>query len=155
MVFAPYEVFSYYGDSMEYFHLTGQHPFYNSVHLDIKTICQYTYTLEYMFICLSMSAQKTTPLDEQTAAHVADLFRAFSDVSRVRILSVLTAQEMNVGDLAEVIGISVSAVSHQMRGLPQMGLAAARRNGREVFYRIEDEHIIVLFQQGVRHIQDE
>ena len=106
-------------------------------------------------MCLSMSAQKTTPLDEQTAAHVADLFRAFSDVSRVRILSALTAQEMNIGSLAKVIGISESAISHQMCGLRQMGLAVSRRYGRKVFYRIVDEHIIALFQQGVRHIQDE
>jgi DNA-binding transcriptional ArsR family regulator len=92
-------------------------------------------------------------LDEHTAAHVAELFRAFSDTSRVRILSVLAQGEMNVSALAEAIGISESAVSHHMRGLRQMRLVQARREGKEVHYRAEDEHIIALFQQGVRHIE--
>ena len=95
-----------------------------------------------------------TILDEHTAAHVAELFRSFSDTSRVRILSALAAQELNVGALAQAVGISESAVSHHMRGLRQMGLVKSRRDGKEVYYRIEDEHIIELFQQGVRHVRD-
>jgi len=93
-------------------------------------------------------------LDELTAAHVAELFRAFSDTSRVRILSVLTGREMNVNTLAHAIGISESAVSHHMRSLRQMHLVQARRDGKEVYYRVEDEHIITLFRQGVKHIED-
>ena len=83
---------------------------------------------------------------------MAELFRAFSDTSRVRILSVLTDREMNVNALAQAIGISESAVSHHMRGLRQMHLVQARRDGKEVYYRVEDEHIIMLFQQGVKHV---
>ncbi len=94
-------------------------------------------------------------LDEITAAHVAELFRAFSDTSRVRILYALIDRELNVGALAERVGISESAASHHLRGLRQMRLVAARRDGKEVYYRVEDEHIIALFQQGVRHVQDE
>ncbi len=93
-------------------------------------------------------------LDEHTAAHVAELFRSFSDTSRVRILSALTSHELNVGTLAQLVGISESAVSHHMRGLRQMGLVKARRDGKEVYYRIEDEHIIILFNQGVKHVQN-
>jgi ArsR family transcriptional regulator len=93
-------------------------------------------------------------LDEHTAAHVAELFRAFSDTSRVRILSALVDSEKNISALARLVGISESAVSHHMRGLRQMGLVNARREGKEVYYRIEDVHIVALFQQGVRHIQD-
>ena len=101
-----------------------------------------------------MSPSDLSPiLDEHTAAHVAELFRAFSDTSRVRILSALTGSEMNVSALAKIAGISESAVSHHMRGLRQMRLVQARRDGKEVFYHIDDEHIIALFQQGVRHIQ--
>jgi DNA-binding transcriptional ArsR family regulator len=92
-------------------------------------------------------------LDEHTAAHVAELFRAFSDTSRVRILSVLTGREMNVNTLANAVGISESAVSHHMRSLRQMHLVEARRDGKEVYYRVEDEHIIMLFRQGVKHIK--
>ena len=93
-------------------------------------------------------------LDEHTAAHVAELFRAFSDTSRVRILSAIIGQEMNVGALAETVGITESAVSHHMRGLRQMRLVKARREGKEVYYRLEDEHIITLFQQGIDHVQN-
>jgi ArsR family transcriptional regulator, lead/cadmium/zinc/bismuth-responsive transcriptional repressor len=92
-------------------------------------------------------------LDEHTAAHVAELFRAFSDTSRVRILSALVNMEMNVSALALMAGISESAVSHHMRSLRQMKLVQARRDGKEVYYRLEDEHIIALFQQGVKHVQ--
>jgi ArsR family transcriptional regulator len=92
-------------------------------------------------------------LDEHTAAHVAELFRAFSDTSRVRILSVLTDHEENVGSLAEVVGISESAISHHLRSLRQMGLVQARREGKEVYYRVDDDHIVALFQQGVKHVQ--
>jgi ArsR family transcriptional regulator len=101
-----------------------------------------------------MSTIPPSPLDEHTAAHVAELFRAFSDTSRVRILSALVDGEKNINALAKIVGISESAVSHHMRGLRQMGLVNARREGKEVYYRIEDAHIVALFQQGVRHIQE-
>ena len=91
-------------------------------------------------------------LDEHTAAHVAELFRAFSDTSRVRILSIVVEQEMNVSALAEQVGITESAVSHHMRGLRQMKLVRSRRDGKEVFYSVIDPHIIALFQQGVDHV---
>ena len=92
-------------------------------------------------------------LDEHSAAHVAELFRSFSDTSRVRILYALIRQELNVGTLADLVGISESAASHHLRGLRQMHLVQSRRNGKEVFYSIKDEHIIALFGQGVSHIQ--
>lgn len=91
-------------------------------------------------------------LDEHVAAHVAELFRAFSDTSRVRILSALIGQERNITALAELVGISESAVSHHMRGLRQMQIVQARRDGKEVYYRLTDEHLVALFQQGIHHI---
>ena len=95
-----------------------------------------------------------TALDEHIAAHVAELFRAFSDTSRVRILSALLNGEKNVSALSQAVGISESAVSHHMRGLRQMHLVNSRKNGKEVYYRVDDEHVIHLFQQGVKHVQD-
>jgi ArsR family transcriptional regulator, lead/cadmium/zinc/bismuth-responsive transcriptional repressor len=94
------------------------------------------------------------PLDEHLAAHVAELFRAFSDTSRVRILSAIIDQEMNVTQLAALVGVTESAVSHHMRGLRQMHLVKSRRNGKEVYYFVDDPHIIALFQQGVRHVRE-
>lgn len=93
-------------------------------------------------------------LDEASAARVAELFRSFSDASRVRILSALLDGEMKVGALALAAELSESAVSHHLRGLRQMRLVQARRDGREVYYRVEDTHIIELFRQGVRHVID-
>jgi DNA-binding transcriptional ArsR family regulator len=96
-----------------------------------------------------------TILDEHTAAHVAELFRSFSDTSRVRILSAVVEREANISALAEMVGLTESAVSHHMRGLRQMRIVRARRDGKEVYYSVIDPHIIALFQQGVRHIQEE
>jgi DNA-binding transcriptional ArsR family regulator len=94
-------------------------------------------------------------LDEHSAAHVAELFRAFSDTSRVRIMSVLVDGEMNVSSLADTVGISQSAISHHLRGLRQMRLVNSRKEAKEVYYYVDDKHIIQLFQQGVKHVQDE
>jgi ArsR family transcriptional regulator len=92
-------------------------------------------------------------LDEHTAVHVAELFRAFSDTSRVRIMSALLSGEKNVQGLAALVGISESAVSHHMRGLRQMRLVVTRKDGKEVYYSVVDPHIVTLFQQGVDHIK--
>jgi len=93
-------------------------------------------------------------LDEHIAAHVAELFRAFSDTSRVRILSAILDEELNTSTLARLVGLTESAVSHHMRGLRQMRLVKSRRDGKEVYYYMDDPHLIELFQQGVRHVQE-
>src|SRR5512135_3236721 len=98
---------------------------------------------------------RSSALDEHSAAHVAELFRAFSDTSRVRIMSALLDGEKNVSILAKLIGITESAVSHHMRGLRQMQLVTARRDGKEVYYSITDPHIITLFKQGVEHVRSD
>jgi DNA-binding transcriptional ArsR family regulator len=96
----------------------------------------------------------TSTFDEHTAANVAELFRSFSDTSRVRILAAILEQEMNISALAKLVGVTESAVSHHMRGLRQMRIVQARRDGKEVFYSVVDPHIVALFQQGVRHVQE-
>jgi DNA-binding transcriptional ArsR family regulator len=93
-------------------------------------------------------------LDEHISAHVAELFTAFGDTSRVRILSCLSDGERNVGSLAQALGISESAVSHHMRQLRHLRLVSSRKKGREVYYRVDDPHILTLFWQGVRHVQE-
>jgi DNA-binding transcriptional ArsR family regulator len=98
--------------------------------------------------------QTRSALDEHSAAHVAELFRAFSDSGRVRVLSALLDQELNVGALANRLGVTESAISHRLRGLRQMRLVKARRDGQKVYYGIEDEHIVALLQQGIRHATD-
>ena len=91
-------------------------------------------------------------LDEHTAAQVAELFRALGDASRVRIIAALVDGERHVGALAEVVGISESAVSHHLRGLRQLRLVRFRREGRSVFYALADDHVEALFRQGLDHV---
>jgi len=98
---------------------------------------------------------KNIILDETIATQVAELFRVFSDTSRVRILSVIVEQEMNISALAELIGITEPAVSNHMRWLRLMKIVLAHRDGKEVFYSVKDPHIIALFQQGVNHVKEE
>jgi DNA-binding transcriptional ArsR family regulator len=92
-------------------------------------------------------------LDEDTAAYLAELFRALSDTSRVRIVSALVESEMNVSALAQAVGISESAVSHHLRSLRQMRLVRGRKEGRQVFYSLDDDHIEALFTLGLDHVQ--
>jgi len=92
-------------------------------------------------------------LDGITATHVADLFKALSDPTRVRIISLLAHTEMCVGDLRLVLGMTQPAVSHQLRILRTLRLVTARKAGRHVFYTLADEHIHDLFHQGLAHIQ--
>jgi DNA-binding transcriptional ArsR family regulator len=106
-----------------------------------------------MISCYIMTVD-TSILSEHIAAEVAELFRTFSDTSRVRILSALAEREYNVTQLALAVGISESGISHHMRGLRQMRIVQSRRDGKEVYYRVEDEHILALFQQGVNHVQN-
>jgi DNA-binding transcriptional ArsR family regulator len=93
-------------------------------------------------------------LDEHAAAHVAEFFRSFSDTSRVRILSAIIEEELNTSAIAELVGLTESAVSHHLRGLRQMRIVQARREGKEVYYSVKDPHVVELFQQGVRHVQE-
>jgi len=99
-----------------------------------------------------LASKDHTILDEQTAARLAELFRAFSDPSRIRIISALAAEELNVGALAERVGLSESAVSHQLRVLRQMHLVRVRKEGRQVFYALDDEHVSDLYRRGLDHM---
>jgi ArsR family transcriptional regulator len=93
-----------------------------------------------------------TSLDEQTAARIADLFESLSDPTRVRILSALMAGEVNVGDLVQSVGLSKSAISHQLRGLRDKRVIRTRKQGRQVFISLDDRHIAELFKLGLDHV---
>ena len=95
---------------------------------------------------------KVEVIEEALAYELADLFSAFSDPSRVRIISALVDCEMNVGAIAEAVGLSESATSHQLRILRQLRLVRTRKEGRQVFYCLDDEHILKLYQFGLDHI---
>ena len=86
---------------------------------------------------------------------LADLFKTFGDGTRVRILYVLLEAEGCVCDLATLLGMTQSAVSHQLRILKQARLIKARRDGKTVFYSLADDHVATLLRQGMEHIDED
>ena len=92
-------------------------------------------------------------LTELKAIQLAELFSALSDASRVRIISLLIEGEMSVSALADELKMTESAVSHQLRGLRQMRIVRARKEGRQVFYTLEDDHVLKLYSMGLDHVE--
>ena len=92
-------------------------------------------------------------LKENTSSHLADLFSALSDPTRLRIISILLESEKNVGDIAAQLGVSGSAVSHQLRGLRQLRLLRSRKAGRQVYYALDDDHVARLYRLGLDHVE--
>lgn len=92
-------------------------------------------------------------VDGMTAARLAETFKALSDPTRVRLISALSHSEMCVHELAAAVGVSQSAASHQLRTLREMRLVRFRKEGRHVYYTLDDDHIHDLFHQGLEHIE--
>jgi DNA-binding transcriptional ArsR family regulator len=87
------------------------------------------------------------------ASELADLFSTLSDTSRVRIVSVLMEGPCSVGELVRELEMSESAVSHQLRWLRQTRLVRGRRQGRQIIYSLEDNHVEQLFRMGLDHVE--
>ncbi len=92
-------------------------------------------------------------LKENISTRLAELFSSLSDPTRLRIISVLLEDEMNVGDIAARLAMTESAVSHQLRGLRQMRLVRSRKDGRQVFYALDDDHVAKLYLLGLDHVE--
>lgn len=92
--------------------------------------------------------------DEVLLCELAEFFRVFGDSTRIRILYALSKAEMCVCDIAELLNISQSAVSHQLQVLRSKRLVKYRRNGKTVFYSLDDEHIFSIIGQGIDHIKE-
>jgi len=93
-------------------------------------------------------------LADASATALAETFKVLGDVTRVRILDAISRTELNVGDIATLLGLSESAVSHQLRLLRGMRLVRPRRAGQMIFYTLDDQHIVRLFEQGLEHVQE-
>jgi len=87
-----------------------------------------------------------------TATRLAQVFNALADPSRVRIIAALSHTELCVADLATLLGMTHSAVSHQLRLMRALRLVKDRKDGRMVFYTLDDDHIHDLFHRGLEHI---
>lgn len=94
-------------------------------------------------------------VDGLTATHLAETFKALSDPSRVRIVSALAGGELCVCDIAASVGMSQSAVSHQLRALREASLVQFRKDGRRAFYKLDSQHIVALFDAGLKHAAEE
>ncbi|MGX8700240.1 ArsR/SmtB family transcription factor [Caproiciproducens sp.] len=86
---------------------------------------------------------------------LAELFKVFGDTTRVRIICALFENELCVCDIAEVLGMGQSAISHQLRLLRSAHLVRVRREGKSSFYSLDDDHVRLLFEQGLNHVKEE
>jgi ArsR family transcriptional regulator, lead/cadmium/zinc/bismuth-responsive transcriptional repressor len=100
-------------------------------------------------------ARRTLLMPARSISALADTFRVLGDPTRVRILDAVSTGELCVCDIASLVGISESAVSHQLRLLRGMRLVRPRRAGRQVFYALDDQHIIELFRQALTHVEEQ
>jgi ArsR family transcriptional regulator, lead/cadmium/zinc/bismuth-responsive transcriptional repressor len=100
------------------------------------------------------AAREAQLLSSATVEEIAATFSVLGDPTRIRILDALSAGELCVCDIATLAGISESAVSHQLRLLRGMRLVRARRAGRQVFYTLDDQHIVELLRLAVTHVQE-
>ena len=91
---------------------------------------------------------------EETLYDLAELYKVFGDTTRIRILYVLFESEMCVCDIAQLLSMSQSAISHQLRVLKQSRLVKNRRDGKTVFYSLADDHVRAIIDQGMEHVEE-
>ncbi len=90
--------------------------------------------------------------NSETLEQIAELFKAFGDPTRVRIMSHLQQKELCVNDIAEAVGLSQSAVSHQLKILKQIHLIKYRREGKNLLYSLADDHVRTILEMGLEHV---
>lgn len=109
------------------------------------------------YVCLHEDVIKqvfqSMPNDDELV-DLAELFKIFSDSTRIKILYSLLISEMCVCDIATLLGMSQSAISHQLRTLKQSGLVKYRRDGKTIFYSLSDSHVSTIINQGMEHVQE-
>ena len=94
------------------------------------------------------------PPSDEILYKLADFYKVFGDPTRIRILYALSAGELCVCDIAELLGMTQSAISHQLRVLKQSSLVKFRRDGKTVYYSMADDHISTILAQGLDHVQE-
>lgn len=90
---------------------------------------------------------------EETLYDLAELFKVFGDTTRIKIISILKEEELCVGAISELINVSQSAVSHQLRVLKNAKIVKPRRKGKQIFYSLDDSHIKEIYEMGLTHIK--
>lgn len=92
--------------------------------------------------------------DDGILCELSEFFRVFGDSTRIRILYALSRSEMCVCDLSKLLGVSQSAISHQLQVLRASRLVKYRREGKTVFYSLDDEHIFSIINMGIEHLEE-
>ena len=92
--------------------------------------------------------------DDDTLIDLSELFKVFGDSTRIRILYALFESELCVGDMAQLLGISQSAVSHQLKILKDAKLVRFRRDGKIIFYMLDDDHVRTMLSMGMEHVEE-
>lgn len=92
--------------------------------------------------------------DTEVLYAVSDFFKVMSDSTRMRIMAALDNEEMCVCDLSDLLGMTKSAVSHQLKSLKDAGLVRSRRDGKNVFYTLKDDHVRTIIEMGIEHIKE-
>lgn len=92
--------------------------------------------------------------DEDQLTTLANFYKVFGDLTRTKILSALALQEMCVCDIAALLAMTKSAISHQLRTLREASLVRSRRQGKEIFYSLDDDHVVQVLTQGLSHVQE-
>ncbi len=92
--------------------------------------------------------------DEEVLYELADFYKVFGDCTRIKIIYALFEKEMCVCDIASLLGMTISAISHQLRTLNMARLVKYRREGKSVFYSLADEHVRTIINQGIEHIEE-
>lgn len=92
--------------------------------------------------------------DDETITDLAELFKVFGDATRAKIISCLEVKNLYVGELAEILGMSISAVSHQLRVLRSAKLVKGTKEGKEVKYSLDDNHVAMIMECGLTHIHE-
>lgn len=110
---------------------------------------------EFMYIHKDIveKVQSAMP-DEEELYDLAELYKVFADSTRIKILYVLFESEMCVCDIAQLLEMSQSAISHQLRVLKQAKLVKFRRDGKTIFYSLADDHVRTIMDQGIEHIEE-
>ena len=93
-------------------------------------------------------------IEQDTANRLSEIFKVLGDPNRLRIISLLLDNEVCVHNLEAVLGMSQSAISHQLRQLRQLNLVRFRKEGRHVYYSLDDEHVREMFNQGLLHVEN-
>ncbi len=110
---------------------------------------------DYMHVHEDIVAQVNRNMpDEEVLYDLAELFKIFGDSTRIKILYVLSESEMCVCDIAQLLNMTQSAISHQLRALKQSKLVKYRREGKIVFYSLADDHVRSILDQGMEHVAE-